>query len=236
MIRTRSEVFVKVSPVNYNIGERGFTLVELMIAIAVGGIVMAAVMTSFLSQHNNYLAQDQVVELQQNSRVAMDMLVRDIRSSGYDPNNLGAGIVTAGANNLVFTREDDLAANGLETISYSLFDAFASAAPPSNDGLTDDLALQVTTAAGTSAGRQVVAENISQLEFRYLDEDGSVTATLNNIRSIQVSIMVQAAHPDTKTNPPVRSYQTPSGATWTSTPGFRSVYFTTTVQCRNLGL
>lgn len=219
----------------------GFTLVELLIAMAVGGIVMAAVMTSFLSQHNVYLAQDEVVEMQQNARVAMDMLVRDIQSAGYNPNSLtGAGITTAlitaagVAPTLTFTRDDG--AGSLETIEYSLFDAYATSTPPSNDGLIDDLARQVTTTSGTTAGRQVIAENISQLEFRYLKDDGTPTNDLALIRSIQASMLVQAAHPDTKSPLPSRTYTTPSGANWASTAGFRSRYFTTTIQCRNLGL
>lgn len=212
----------------------GFTLVEVLIALLVGSIVMAAVMTSFQSQHSTYLAQDKVVEMQQNARVAMDILVRDVRSAGYDPNNLGAGITVAGVNNLVFTREDDAAPVGLETISYSLFDAYDTI--NRNDNVPDDLALQTTDAGGASAGRQAIAENISQLEFRYLNGDGNVTATLGDIRSIQVSIMVQASTADVQTTPPARTYTTPSGAIWNSTPGFRSVYLTTTVQCRNLGL
>ena len=210
----------------------GFTLVEVLIALLVGSIVMAAVMTSFQSQHNTYLAQDQVVEMQQNARVAMDMLVRDIRSAGYDPNNLGASITAAGDGTeflpLQFTHDDGTGV--LETIAYSLYDAYATSVPPGNDGLVDDLARD------TGGGRQAVAENISQLEFRYLDGNGNVTATLGDIRAIQVSIMVQAALADTKANPPARTYTTPSGAIWNSTPGFRSVYLTTTVQCRNLGL
>ncbi len=216
--------------------ERGFTLVELMVAMAVGGIVMAAVMTSFLSQHRSYLAQDNVVEMQQNARVSMDMLTRDIRSAGFDPNNLGAGITIAAPNNLVFTREDDLPANGTETVAYSLFDAFTFTVPPSNDGLVDDLALQLTSAAGVSAGRQVVAENISQLEFRYLDEDGNVTANLADIRAIQISILAVASQPDQSfTN--TMTYTTASGAVWGPfNDNLRRRLLITTVQCRNLGL
>ena len=232
----RSEIFVMVPSVRGNLeaGDRGFTLIELLISLLVGSMVMAAVMTSFQSQHNTYLAQDQVVEMQQNARVAMDMLVSDIRSAGYDPNNLGTGITAAGVGieglPLTFTRDDGTGAGVLETIAYSLYDAYSTAVPPSNDGLSDDLARD------TGGGRQAVAENISQLEFRYLDGNGNVTATLGDIRAIQVSIMVQAALADTKANPPARTYTTPSGAIWNSTPGFRSVYLTTTVQCRNLGL
>lgn len=235
------ELFM-VYAADQNRWKKGFTLIELLIAMLVGSMVMAAVMVSFQSQHNTYLAQDEVVEMQQNARVAMDMLVRDIRSAGYDPNSLGAGITTVGitaggvAPTLTFTREDDAAPPGLETISYSLFDAFVSTDPPSNDGLVDDLALQVTTAASGTAGRQVVAENISRLEFLYLDASGNPTAVLDNIRTIQVSIMVQAAMSDTKNPPASKTYTTPSGAVWNSTAGFRSVFLTTTVQCRNLGL
>lgn len=214
----------------------GFTLLELMLALAIGSIVMASVYTAFLSQHRSYNAQENVVEMQQNLRVAMDLLVYDIRSAGYDPNNLGAGITVAGANNLTFTREDDDLANGLETIAYSLFDAFATTTPPRNDGVVDDLALQITTAANTTSGAQPVVENISGLEFRYLDEDGNVTATLADIRSIQISILVVANRSDPSfTNTTV--YTSASNAVWGPfNDNFRRRLLITTVQCRNLGL
>lgn len=226
-----------------NIGRRflpaaaGFTLVELMVALAVGSIVMAAVMTAFLSQHNTYLAQGQVVEMQQNARVAMNMLELDIRSAGYDPNSLGAAIATAGidpltgvASTLTFTREkgDPAPPGDLETISYNLVDAFATEGR--NDGVVDDLGRD------DGDGSQPVAENISRLEFRYLDEDGNPTAVLNNIRSIQVSILVQSARPEVQSNPGRDIYTTPSGAQWQAPAGFWNLYLTTTVYCRNLGL
>jgi len=211
----------------------GFTLVELMVALAVGSIVMAAVMTAFLSQHNTYLAQGQVVEMQQNARVALDMLELDIRSAGYDPNNLGAGITTAGidpltgvAATLTFTRDDGTGV--LETISYSLVDAFATEGR--NDGVVDDLG------RNEGIGSQPVAENISQLEFRYLNGDGNPTAVLADIRSIQVSILVQSARSEIQSNPGRDIYTTPSGAQWQAPVGFWNVYLTTAVYCRNLGL
>jgi len=215
----------------------GFTLVELMVALAVGSIVMAAVMTAFQAQHNTYLAQGQVVEMQQNARVALDMLELDIRSAGYDPNNLGAGITTVGidpltgvASTLTFTREagDPTPPGNLETISYSLVDAFVTEGR--NDGVVDDLG------RNEGVGLQPVAENISRLEFRYLDGNGNPTAVLNNIRSIQVSILVQSARPEQKANPGRDIYTTPSGAQWQAPVGFWNVYLTTAVYCRNMGL
>jgi len=220
--------------------QKGFTLIELMIAMTVGGIVMAAVMTSFFSQHETYLAQDEVVEMQQNARIAMDMLARDIRTIGYDPDSLGAALTTSGidangtASTLTFTRDDET--GGLETIEYSLYDAFVSATPPKNDGKVDDLALQVTDKFGNSGGRQPIAENISQLEFRYLDENGNPTSTLAKVQSIQVSLLVQSSNGATNSPPPSRSYTTPAGVTWSSDDGYRSLFLTSTIYCRNLGL
>lgn len=228
-IRMRESDMLRTT--NRNAGNLGFTLVELLIAIAVGSIVMAAVMTSFFSQHNVYLAQDEVVQIQQNARVAMDMLTRDIHSAGYNPNHLagGAGITNAGTTTLTFTRDNGTGL--LETIAY-------------NRSGANMLTLNITPLpTGTIAADWPanVAENIINLEFCYLLSSGNcilapTAAQIPNIRSIQVSIMVETALMDTKSPPPVRTYTTPSGAVWPSTAGFRSRYLTTTVQCRNLGL
>lgn len=226
----------------------GFTLVELMITLAISGIIIAAVYSAYISQQRVYLAQEQVAEMQQNARVAMDMLTRDIRSAGFDPNSLGAGISVADPDNVTFTREDDLSANGLETINYSLYDAYTTTTPPSNDGLLDDLALWVTTADGTSGGRQVVAENISQLEFRYLDKKGEILLppiVPADIRSILVFILAVANRPDPNFNNNNTTYSyrytSPNGTnTDITSPAFndnlRRRLFVTSVKCRNLGL
>lgn len=211
----------------------GFTLVEVLIALLIGSVVLAAVMTSFQMQHKTYLAQDQVVEMQQNARVAMDMLVRDIRTAGFDPDGLGAGITVAGAQNFSFTRDDG--GGALETISYALFDAFEFDDDGNplgrNDGVADDLGRDDDVGFF-----RPVAENIRRLEFRYLDRNSNATGVLENIRYVQVALMAQSARAEVQSAPSARTYTTPSGAIWNSDPGFWSVYLTTVVNCRNLGL
>lgn len=219
--------------------QQGFTLIELMISMAIGSIVMASVMTSFISQHETYIAQDDVVEMQQNARVAMDRLTRDIRSIGYDPDNIGAALTTSGINagtasTLRFTRDDG--SGGLETVEYSLYDAYASANPAANDGKVDDLACETTDKNGNSSGRQPIAENVSRLEFRYLDKDDNPTSTVGKVRSIQISLMMESANQTGTSLSSTRTYTTPSGANWTSNSGYRSMFLTSTILCRNLGL
>lgn len=61
----------------------GFSLVELMIAVAILAIVIGAVMQSFVVQNKSYTVTDQVVEAQQSLRAVAWLLERDARMTGY---------------------------------------------------------------------------------------------------------------------------------------------------------
>jgi len=62
----------------------GTTLVELMVALVLTGIITAAILGVYSAQHQNYDVQDDVVTIQQNARVVIDELTRQIRVAGYD--------------------------------------------------------------------------------------------------------------------------------------------------------
>lgn len=62
---------------------RGFTLVELMVAMTIGLIILAAVSTLFVSSKQTYATQDRLARLQENARFAMQFLIKDLRLTGY---------------------------------------------------------------------------------------------------------------------------------------------------------
>ena len=62
----------------------GFTLIELMIAMVIAGIVAAAIMMAFDSQQKTQVNQQLVVEMQQDARAALYLMQQDIRMAGYD--------------------------------------------------------------------------------------------------------------------------------------------------------
>ncbi len=66
---------------------RGITLIELLVALVICALVIAAIYQVFIAQSRAYVVQDQVVEVQQNIRTAMEMMVRDIRMAGFDYDN-----------------------------------------------------------------------------------------------------------------------------------------------------
>jgi type IV pilus assembly protein PilW len=157
---------------------RGLTLVELMIAIAITGIVASGIFTALKSQQKSYLIQEQVTEMQQNLRAAMDIMARDIRMAGYSQGAPGFGITDIrprdktysvnftitgnGAFEFTADFDDNGTLSGGETISYSVYDSPVLAPNGINDLGRD-----------SGGGRQLVAENVEALGFAYaFDADG----------------------------------------------------------------
>lgn len=88
--------------------QKGFTLVELMIALVVGVIVIGAIYATYIVQQRSYTVQETVAEAQQNIRVAMMVMAQDIRMAGYDPEGTGNfSITTASSNTFVFSADMD---------------------------------------------------------------------------------------------------------------------------------
>jgi len=69
-----------------NNSQKGFTLVELLMAMALTLVVMGAVFKTFKSQQDSFIIQDQVAAMQQNLRGAMYTLTRDLQLAGYYTN------------------------------------------------------------------------------------------------------------------------------------------------------
>lgn len=61
---------------------RGFTLIELMVAMLLGLVVIAGVGSVFLSNQQVYRANKALSDVQDSSRIAFELLARDIRNAG----------------------------------------------------------------------------------------------------------------------------------------------------------
>jgi len=63
--------------------DAGLTLIELLVALVLSSILIAALYRTFISQHKTYIVQEQVVGMQQNARAAIFRVVREIRMAGF---------------------------------------------------------------------------------------------------------------------------------------------------------
>lgn len=65
--------------------QSGFSLIELMIAMVLGLLVIAAAGSMFFSNRRTYGTTEALNRIQENQRVAYEMMARDIREAGGNP-------------------------------------------------------------------------------------------------------------------------------------------------------
>ena len=62
---------------------KGITLIELLIALVISSILIAGIYRTFIQQQKSYATQEQVADMQQNVRVAINRMMREIRMAGF---------------------------------------------------------------------------------------------------------------------------------------------------------
>lgn len=215
---------------------KGFTLIELMIVLAISSILMAAVVSAYQVQVQSKNTQEILTDMNQTARAALEIMTFELRTAGCDPDGTaGAGIVNAGANSITFTMD----------IGNTAGTSFQP------DGLLDGPNEQVQYAINGAGnlgrntfdgnGLQPLARNVDALNFVYLDANGNPTGTLADIRSIQVTLVARAGQTaggflHTYTNNIAYTNQQGTEILAAQNDSFRRLLLTTTVSCRNLGL
>ncbi len=227
--------------------EKGFTLVEVLITLVVSSIVMAGIYSAFKTQQDSYIAQNQVVEAQQNIRAGLYILTHEIRMAGFDPTlKAAAGITTATRSRFSFTKDDNLDGDTADN-SESVSIGFKATDDADLDGIVDDLNADGVQNDVASLGRDIgggfqpVTDNIQAIEFYYRLADGTWTLSptvtqLPEISAVQISILARTAHPDRKYTD-ATPYSLESGTIWGPFDDhYRRRFQTATVVLPNMGL
>lgn len=183
----------------------GFTLLELLVSMSIGLVVLAAVAKTFTVQSRQNTAEEQISQMQQNARAALDLMVREIQMAKYNP----AGTAFSSAYGVTYS------ASQLEIKADMNGDGSISTSSGSVEDIIyahDNTNLQITRKLGSSGTAAVVADNITAFTFSYYDANGSaVTSSANsgNIRKVTVSITARTAKPDPSftSNSGYRTYQ-----------------------------
>jgi prepilin-type N-terminal cleavage/methylation domain-containing protein len=194
-----------------SIRTRGFSLVELMIALAVASVVVAAIFSIHVGLARSYTTQNVAADIQQVVRAGIDYISEDLMMAGLDSaGSAGTGIEAATATNIRFTLDRnmngiiDSTSTNLEDITYTF-----------NAGTNR---LNHTT---PSTGLEDLIDNVINATFIYLDADGNdlgdpvPAADLADIRTVLISITVQE----------------PAGR-----GGMVNRTYSNRIRCRNLGI
>jgi len=157
-------------------GNSGFTIIELLIAIALGLVILAGLYQTFRTQHDTYIVQDQVAAMQQNLRAAMYLVNRDLQMAGwytnFDRNNHNIDWDDQDGDNDPTTNPE----NG-RALLFSV-DNNATA----GDGINDGTDMLVIVKGGDARRNLTPGESASGTNITLLDYnlDGDGVADLNN--------------------------------------------------------
>ncbi|UCE82659.1 MAG: prepilin-type N-terminal cleavage/methylation domain-containing protein [Deltaproteobacteria bacterium] len=221
---------------------QGFTLVELLVVLAIFGIIMGGIYSVFVRSNRVYISQEEIVAAQQEARSALDILGREIRMAGFiaadnkvggaDPINLPAfagsadsaiEIATVGADTTTLAFKSDLDGDGnTDAVRYIYYHSGHADASRQNN-----LYREVMTYNGgwtVPIGEQLFLENIQNLTFTYQMVDGTTNtapANLEDIRGVVINLEAQTAIA-------VESYE--------GGKRVRTRQLTSNIQIRNLGL
>lgn len=212
--------------------QKGFSLLELMVAMAIASVLMAGIYTFYHNQLKTHITQQEMVDMQQDARAAMYMMTREIRMAGYDPQyNSGATIRIANDAAIAFDSDENRngAIDTAERFYYAL----------NNDSLVRGG--WNTPSAPVPENLNPVALNIDALNFVYLDNAGNTTSDLPSIRSVQITLVARSG--DTvpalmrkRTDNTIYKNQQGTIILPAQNDNFRRIRLTTAVKVRNMGL
>jgi len=203
------------------LSDKGFTLVELMIAMVILGLVLTGVVKMFTNTGRFHTSQEMMVSLTQDMRAAKMLMSQEIREAGCNPKHLiRIGFQTSSddryntdANSIHFTRDID---NGDGDANQ---EPDGDANDPNEDiryyRTNDNCSGTVgaVLAAGnntpgclrrnTGGGGQPVMANVTNLQFIYYDTNDAVlppaglttNAALDKIRTVEVILTGQVENP-----------------------------------------
>ena len=146
--------------------ERGYSLAELLSAVAVLTLLLAGLLVTFQEGLNVYSFGAGRSEVQQNARVALDRMLRELRTA--------AQITTATSNDIQFTFVDDSGAS--VTVEYSL-------------GGTNIQRNQTVPAIGGQPA--TLTGGVAGLTITYYDVSNNTTTTPGNVYSVDIQLTTQ---------------------------------------------
>ncbi len=111
------------------LNKKGFTMVELMVALTMSMVVLVAVYVTFRTQLYSFQLAEQTAPLQQNVRVAKMFLERDIRMAGANMDGVAFPSSASGVNELLYpvTFENATGADGTDKLTVVYIDYYAGA-------------------------------------------------------------------------------------------------------------
>lgn len=198
-------------------GRQGFTMMELMVVMAMSAIVLTAIVGLFSGLTRSYTTESARTTAQQDLRAAMDLMVMEIREAGLDPTgdldskvaHVKNGFIKKGVdgsgNETTGTDLDeadiefvaDLDYNGklnatTEQFRYAIADGkllrLMGGKKPEDSDADDVLLSNVIANTATDPDG---ASGAKMPVFAYYDEDNKRTTKIKDIRVVAITLTIE---------------------------------------------
>ena len=161
-------------------GTGGFTVTELVLALAIMMMVMASIVSLLISLNRVYAAQSVIAGVQQVTRAGINIMTRNIRLAGLNPRKINQiGILEASVNKIRFQHDT----NGSGTIETGQNEDSAY--------LLNGNHQLIRQKDGNSRSNKSLVDHVNDLTFKYLDRDNEETSILDEIRTVEISLTVR---------------------------------------------
>lgn len=157
----------------------GFTVTELVLALAMMMIAMAAMISLLISLGRSYTAQNAAASVQQVTRTGIDIMTRSIRMAGLNPiGKSNIGIMEASAHKFRF--QQDLNGSGAIELGQDEDVAY----------LLNDKNQLIRQKDGNARSNRSLIDDVKDLTFKYFGKNGEETNVPDNIYTVEISLTV----------------------------------------------
>jgi type IV pilus assembly protein PilW len=168
---------------------QGYTLIEVLMALGLSLLTISAVYSLYIQELKTQGVRENILDMQQQARVVVDLVSREIMMAGYDPRGVN--------------RDTDLT-NDFDGITYDP-DKLSISADLNGNGIISDAnesIIFVHDAAAhmlrrnTGGGNQPFGEDIEAFVIDYLDQAGNPTSDSKAIRQVGITVTARTSHSD----------------------------------------
>lgn len=188
-------------------GERGFTLIEMLVSIVIVAVLSFGLFRIFTSTNETYKRGTENIDGQQNARAALNWIAKELRGA--------KGFNQADANRVAFV-SDQYTTNQIRAFQLDVDDQ-------DGDGSTSELLLVRSPLDDGTPGVAMdeIAVGVDSLAFTYRGANGAVTTARAAVQEVEIFLFATG--------------QAMRDGDVDESHGARQVGMSTRVRCRNLG-
>lgn len=186
------------------IGNKGFTLIELMVTLAIVSIIMATLGTLFANTSRVFTQQMATGDLQQEIRSTLDVISQYVRLAGYSAygNSTTFKIETAGPTELKFSADLDNNDTKSTTTNFNNCEIFTFIFTAG----TSSVQMRCSNNTETLIGGAGVPTQVTNFSFDYRNANDAPTTTISEMQSVIITLRAQT--PAGRAGMVQRSYST----------------------------